>query len=143
MVVTRNQKRKFTEIDDDTLLQVDNTFTNISVIKCKKTTSDDDTDSTDSTYITDKSSSDNDNNYESDLADTQDVKNVQVEENNLQNIMNVKFKSSEIQEIIKESIKQLVKKYDNNDMALFEKIQRLYQIITMNTIINITNLLII
>lgn len=183
MVVTRNQKRKLIESEDDSLLQINNDFTNISVIKRKKSNnsnvsetssndgdtinnnpteekeeyhSDSENDSDEYKFI--ETSSESNENYCRNAEQSESVcseqtcttdssceseqlelssdseeldvscESQQLIENtennggntNLQNILNIKFKPSQIQEIIKESIKQLVKKYNNNDMTFFD-----------------------
>lgn len=142
-VQTRNQKRN-RELCDDDALKIDDDFTNVSLVKKKKlekshdgngVPSDSDHNVYDNlSFITEKpdcettqESSSNqtesdefysDETYEKETT----IGNNAKDENENNKVFNLKLKSSHVQQIIKESVKQLVKRFKDDDMEFLESI---------------------
>ena len=130
MVLTRNQKRNFDLIEEDPL-KLEDDYGNIKIVKKRKSSSD--------SSVTTRSTSTEELSFVSATTtslsqgscpksdDTEDVESdieAPVTNGTTEKApYNLKLKSGQIQEIIKESIKQLVRRYDDNEQEFMNPSQ--------------------
>jgi ATP-dependent Lon protease len=123
MVLTRNQKRKYTLDDGEQNLEVDDSFTTVNLTKKRKVEHSDgssDSDSEDSlttaptTVESDISESFNEERDESLEDDTLDDRFNPNTTNKTKGVVSLKISQQHIQQIIKESVRQLIKRADGD-----------------------------
>lgn len=152
MVFTRNQKRKAKSDDEDQLIEVDETYTSVNITKKRKTKAEDHSNSPSEPSegsITSAPTTEVSEPLDIDEVTNKEENDIDVEEDNIdedselyetspKQIVTLKLSQNHIQQIIKESVKHLIKKYndegedfvdnenDNDYQRFFEYINSIY-----------------